>query len=784
MERFSHNKLEFEKVLKMVQEYAFSNFGKSGIMDLKPSENPGEELKKTREMVHLLIQEGDPPVGGIFDIRPQIEKAISGDVLEPLELLKVRNTLEGIKNLKDWYASVEENYAYIESIIRGISPFESLIKKIDKTINDDGLIKDNATSKLKTIRNEKKTVERRIKKAIEKYNSGNFSNNLQQQGHLIRDGRYVLPIKSESKSRINGIIHSSSSSGATYYMEPAALVELNDRNKEMESREKEEINRILRELSMFIIDKRAGFQYNNQQLVAFDMLWAKAKFAKSKKAVVPGLNKGTDFTLLNIRHPLIKEGCVPITVSIERQKHGIVITGPNTGGKTVTLKTIGLAHLMGLCGIPILADRGSRIGHVNSVLADIGDEQSIEQSLSTFSGHLKKITEIVKTADEHSLVLLDELGAGTDPVEGAALALGLLDVLLDKGCKLIVTSHLTPIKLYCYGNERLMNASVSFDIETLSPTYKLRVGIAGSSNAFEIAKRLGVPEEVLNSADKFKNEEYANVDEILNTLHSEKEMLEQEKAQAQQLRKSLEEKESTLKNKLEKVRDKKIEGFMDDIDEIEAYINRIKKEAETTVSKLRKDSSQSFNEIRDMNKQIDEIKSNKMNTLKEKLENTRTKEQKISIDTLSKGDWLKIRGTEIPLKIVDKREGKYIVEKGGIKIEVKPKDALRAEKEEKKTVREDEKIYQYYDYNRKPAYNSTRLDLRGNTVEEALEKIEGFIHSMIINNEKTGYLIHGKGTGRLAEGIWERLNQDSRIANFRIGKPKEGGTGATVITLN
>eukprot|EP00828_Plagiopyla_frontata_P035997 TRINITY_DN47615_c0_g1_i1.p1 TRINITY_DN47615_c0_g1~~TRINITY_DN47615_c0_g1_i1.p1 ORF type:complete len:466 (+),score=21.49 TRINITY_DN47615_c0_g1_i1:85-1398(+) len=420
-------------------------------------------------------------IGGIFDIRAEIEKARGGDVLEPLELLKIKNTVFGMQTLKEWFSTLEEEYAYLKAVIDNMVELPIFIKKVENAISDTGEIKDGASDKLKTIRVEKRRILSSLKNKLDSYVTSKFSDHLQQLSYFLRDGRYVLPIKNTSRSSIKGIVHSTSSSGSTYYMEPEPLVELNDRSKEIHDREIEEINRILRELSMYVLNNIKQFDTSIIALVRFDLLWAKAKFAFKYNGVVPELSRDSDFNLLNVRHPLLGEKCIPITVAIGRQKQGIVITGPNTGGKTVTIKTIGLAHLMGLCGIPILASKGSKIGHVDHILADIGDEQSIEQSLSTFSGHLRNITEIVNIADERTLILLDELGAGTDPVEGAALGLGLLEVLLEKGSKLIVTSHLTPLKIYCYGNKRLLNASVSFDVETLSPTYKLRVGLAGLS---------------------------------------------------------------------------------------------------------------------------------------------------------------------------------------------------------------------------------------------------------------------------------------------------------------
>ncbi len=790
MEAFSQTKLEFQKVLNILKEYAFSNYGRTEVLRLSPVEDPGEALKKTREMQHLMFQEGEPPVGGIFDVREEVEKVRNGDVLEPLELIKLKNTFLGIQALISWFEKLEEPYPLIRFLVDSLSGFPAFTKKVEQAIDEQGEVKDSASTRLREIRTEKRRILNSLKNKLDSYLSSNFANNLQQSSYFLRDGRYVLPIKNTSRSSIRGIIHSTSTSGATYYMEPEALVELNDQSKEIHDREREEINRILRELSMFILNNINTFDHNNDNLVIFDLLWAKAKYANKNNGVVPELSETAEFTLLNVRHPLIGEQCVPLTVSLGNGKRGIVITGPNTGGKTVTLKTIGLSHLMGLCGIPILADRGSKIGCFRYIMADIGDEQSIEQSLSTFSGHLKNITQIVKLADERTLVLLDELGAGTDPVEGAALALGLLEVLLEKKAMIVVTSHLSPLKLYCFGRKELINASVSFDVETLSPTYHLRVGLAGSSNAFEIAKRLGVPDEVLESAEKFKTKEYANVDEILNALHDEKRVLEAEKSKASQLRKNLQDQESLMQEKLEKLRKKKIQGFMEDIDELDDVLTELKKEAEQAVSKVKKSKEASLDEIKQVNKKLELMKKEKLEDLKSKLAQADKTGKTVKYDKIQTGDWVKIKGTQVALEIIDKRDGKVIVQNGPLKVEVAPGNLIPAQRDEIPDQEREDKYAFYTIVNsqvsrqsQSKGFYSQRLDIRGNTVEEGIEKLNAFLEQMMVKNQKIAYIVHGKGTGRLAEGIWDYLNNDSRIQSFRIGKPQEGGTGVTVIDL-
>src|SRR6056297_2366778 len=355
---------------------------------------------------------------------------------------------------------------------------------------------------------------------------------------------------------------------------------------------------------------------------------------------------------------------------------------------------------------------------------------------------------------------------------------------------IVVTSHLSPLKLYCFGRKELINASVSFDVETLSPTYNLRVGLAGSSNAFEIAKRLGVPDEVLESAEKFKTKEYANVDEILNTLHDEKKVLEEEKTKATRLRKNLESQETLMQEKLEKLRKKKIEGFMEDIDELDEFLTALKKEAESAVNKVKKSKEASLDEVKQVNQKLDTMKKNKLKALKSKLAQVDKSKERIEYDKIQPGDLVKIKGTEVALEIVEKHDGKVIVQNGPLKVEVDPTNLIRAQKDEI-PEREREEKYAFYGLmnsqvsrqSQSGGYQSHRLDIRGNTVEEGVEKLDAFLENMMVRNQKIAYIVHGKGTGRLAEGIWDYLNNNPKISSFRIGKPKEGGTGVTVIDL-
>ncbi len=782
MENYSFDKLEFEKVLKIISEYSFSDYGKKEILSLRPSENCYEELEKVSEMISVFIREGEPPVGGIFDIRNIVSLIGNGEIIGAEGLLLFRNFMYGINSLQNEFKNYKSEYKKIGEIVFSMIYQDKIVDSIEKTVDDEGLIKDNASDKLKQIRVEMKRNERNIRSTLDKLMHGSLRGHVQEDMYIQRDGRYVVPVKVSSRSQVRGIVHSASSSGATYYMEPESMLPLNDKSRTLRSEEIEEINRILRKISLSILKNIDEISVTIDKVISFDSIWARARFAIKNNAIIPRINNSTEFRLIEAKHPLIGSKCVPISAEIPHDKRGIIITGPNTGGKTVTLKTIGLCHIMALSGIPILAAIGSSVGNFEHVLADIGDEQSIEQSLSTFSAHLKNVTEIVNVCGENSLILLDELGAGTDPVEGAALALGLIETLMNKNSTLVVTSHLSPLKLYCFGKKELISASVEFDVETLSPTYKLIQGVAGSSNAFKIAKKLGLPDEVLDKAVEFMDSEYSNVDEIINSLQHEKSLLQDENLKIRNLRIELEKKKSEFDNRLEDIKLKKLDSYLSDINEFEDELRDIKKQTEQIVGKLRKDRDLKLEETKKMNQKIAKIYSSRIAELKNGIEKRKSIEDDFhgeDIPEIEINDFVVIKGTDTPIKVIDILKNKVIVEKDSLKLEVDRTKLIKIKppKEEKKS----EPVY-FHDVST-VAVHGNQIDLRGKTVEEALDEVNGFIEYLVFNRRETGYIIHGKGTGRLAESIWNYLAKDGRIRNYRVAKPQEGGTGATVINI-
>jgi len=780
---FALEKLEFAKVISELETFCFSAFGKRSICALHPLEDPAQELAFVREMMDFFRVEGIPTSGGVEDLEGDFQRVVRGDVLGPLSLRSFAGTLLRIAEIQEGFGGHDAQYPLLFSVLRRIHPQPALAEAILHSIDVEGQVLDKASPRLKEIRIRFKRTYRTARQTIERLMTGSLRDFVQDAMPLLRDGRYVVPVKASSRSQVRGIVHSSSSSGATLYMEPDGLVELNDGLRQLQSEEVEEINRILRELTGKIFRARHEIQETFQALQRLDGLWARAMYARKHDAHIPELDDHPRFCLRGLRHPLIGENCVPLDLEISPSSQGIVITGPNTGGKTVSLKMVGLAHLMGLSAIPILAEEGSSIGLFHHVLADIGDEQSIEQSLSTFSGHLRKITSIVNMAGPQSLVLLDELGAGTDPIEGAALALGLLECLVERKTCLLVTSHLTPLKLYAYTNPVLENAAVQFDVQTLTPLYRVTMGVAGSSNAFKIARRLGLPEDVLGRAERFLNEEYANVEQIIGDLQQQKQSLQQETSQVRKIKGDLQQKQDTLQQSLENLKKKKLEGLLDEILDLENQVKAIQKETESLVGELRKKGTVSLQDAQRLNRQVQNMQSGHLGKVRQQVARLKKDREPVlqNPSEVVPGDYVAVVGTNTPLRVLETRKSTLFVERSGLRMEVPLGKARKVPPPQEEPEPDPTPVY-YTPPTKNPLFSDS-VDLRGMSVDEGLMQVREHLEQMLLSGRHRVFLIHGKGTGRLAEGIWEFLARDPRVGSFRVGKPEEGGTGVTVVSL-
>ena len=586
--------LEYNKIIEMLCESTVSGMGRDIAADLKPSGDLNEIkelLQETTEAVNLILKKGSIPIGGVQDIRTAMKKVRLGSALEPGELLKVSDTLRAARGLKAFMKEDkgEESFPIIEYYIETLSAYKNIEDRINSAIISEEEIADNASPQLSGIR---RKVKERTASMRDKLNhmisSSAYQKYLQEPIITVRGDRHVIPVKQEFRTNIPGIVHDQSASGATLFIEPMAIVEMNNDIKKLKIDEENEIERILRELTALIDDKYDSIKTNMEILATLDFIFAKGRFALELRGTEPKVNNKGIINIRKARHPLLKaEIVVPIDIYMGETFNTLVITGPNTGGKTVTLKTIGLLTLMAQSGLHIPANDYSEVAVFDEVFADIGDEQSIEQSLSTFSSHMTNIVSILENVTPNSLVLFDELGAGTDPTEGAALAMSILELLHKNNIRTVATTHYSELKIYALTTEGICNASVEFDVATLRPTYRLIIGIPGKSNAFEISRKLGLSEEVIKRAKEFISQDDVKFEDMIKSLEDDKRKAEEERDTASRLKFELEKEKSEMDRRFEKLEAQKDRIIREAHNEALEIVRRSKEEAEELIRELR-----------------------------------------------------------------------------------------------------------------------------------------------------------------------------------------------------
>ncbi len=572
--------LEFPKIIRRLLSKITTDMGKELVEELLPThdlEDANYRQKETYEGLNVIRLKGGLPFQGIYDIRLFLKRAQIGGILNAEQLKQISSTLFGARKMKRFIFQSHDEFSLpiLHYHADQIMEFIHIEDRINQSINEYNEIADSASPELRTIRNQIRTFESRIKEKLEStLRNHGYQKMLQEPIVTIRNQRYVIPVKQEYRSIFGGIVHDQSASGATLFIEPEAVVQLNNQLREYQLKEEKEIEKILKELSQLVSMEVDLLVENVYHLGVLDFIQGKADLAREMKATLPKLNQKGFIRLKKARHPLIPlEDVVPIDVQLGEQFNSLVITGPNTGGKTVTLKTIGLITLMAMAGLHIPAEDDSEVAVFSSIFADIGDEQSIEQSLSTFSSHLRNIIRILETMDSNSLILLDELGAGTDPTEGAALAVSILEKIRSIHARVVATTHYTELKAYAYNHSNVINASVEFDVETLKPTYRLLIGVPGRSNAFAIAQRLGLPVDIIEYAKSQVSEENLQVESMIHSLESNRRKAEKERLEAEQLRKQQQELKSKVEEEqikleeekqliLEEAKRKQIESFV------------------------------------------------------------------------------------------------------------------------------------------------------------------------------------------------------------------------------
>lgn len=779
--------LEFNKILEKLSLYATGDMTRNIIMNLKPFSDFDEGLKsvnETDEALRMILKNSNPPSVGISDHIAILKRSVSAGVLSIPQLLKILQLLNVVKNYVKYSENFEENGLlrfYGENLIT----YNSLASLIDNAVLNEETLKDSASDELFLIRKSIKNLNDKIKSNLNMFVTKKYTKFLQEPIVTTRNNRYVLPVKSEHKGDVQGIVHDTSSTGATLFIEPIEVVEANNKLRQLEAQEKDEIEKILISLTNQVADVAESIEENINLLVTLDTIFAKAKYAVDLGGVKPKINFDCRVDLVKARHPLIdKDKAVPINISLGKEFDTLVITGPNTGGKTVSLKTLGLMTLMIQSGILIPCNEESEISFFKEVYADIGDEQSIEQNLSTFSGHMKNIVNILKKVSKKCLVLFDELGAGTDPVEGAALAIAILNYVKDKGAKTAATTHYSELKLYAMSTDRIENASCEFDVETLKPTYRLMIGIPGKSNAFAISKKLGLSDEIINNAEEYISTDNIKFEEVISDIEEKRSMAEKEHISAKNLKQQASAYKTTLeveKAKIEKQKQKIIDTAVEEARKIveQAEIETNKMLAEIIELRKNKKDSEALAKIEELKKEL-------------KSKNKKLSAKKTNMDTAYPGEPPKsvIPGTNVYVVSTDTngtvisqdKKGNVVVQTGIMKITVPISNLRLAEKDAAK-----EAVNTYIRNTSSLAKTLTlspELDLRGLYTDEAIAKTEKFIDDATMSSLKTVTIVHGKGTGALRKAIHSYLDTHPYVKSYRLGTFGEGDFGVTVVELS
>jgi len=791
--KLSFEKLELGKIIDMLKKNCVSKAGKEIAEKLKFSHS-AEQIcrwqRETTEAAEFLRLYPEVPLGGMKDIRDAVKRVSMGGILEPIDLLEISDVLRCARRLKGFISSIKEqdSFPILTAYVQRIVPQQELEKRINSAVTHEGQISDSASLELARIRRQINNLQQEVKDRLhEMIKSPELRKFLQEALVTVREGRYVVPVKAEYKSKIPGLIHDQSASGATIFVEPFTVVQLNNDIRSRKAEERNEINRILTELSREVRSRISEIEENINILAEIDFLFAKGKLSLDMDGISPKINKKGYLYIKGGRHPLIpKDKVVPITVYLGKDFKILLITGPNTGGKTVTLKTVGLLTLMAQCGLHIPAEPESEIAVFEKIFADIGDEQSIEQSLSTFSSHMKNIIDILPEVDERTLVLLDELGAGTDPSEGSALAMAVLEYLLQKNCRCVATTHYSELKTYAYVTDGIENASVEFDPKTLQPTYKLLIGIPGKSNAIDIAFKLGLDQRIIRRAREFLTKEEIQVSELIQSLEENRRSTHLARLRAEQLKNEAEEIKRILENKAAELERREREI----LSEAKREARRIVRDAQKQSRELLESLKTKLSEEAEMAQiRAEQETREKLSALGKKLavgngfSEMGLPDQKL--DFVKPGDRvyvLRLNQVGTVLSDADSR-GELLVQVGPMKINVK-KSELR------KTLTEDEKEeVQNFEYNNGPRNVlsrkdiSPRLDLRGLTLEEAVLELDKYLDDVYLSGLKEVSIIHGKGTGSLRKGIRKYLEAHPQVSDFRPGNYREGGIGVTVVKL-
>lgn len=777
--------LEFEQVKTMIQQHLTTEQGEEEIRQLTPSNDEDTIqawLDETEDGMKVQRLRGGLPIPKLNNIKPHMKRIEIGANLNGLELAEVSRVLSTtselvrfIEDLKDSELEFQRLYFWEEQL----TTLPELSGKLRRSVEEDGRVRDEASTELRTIRSQIRRSEQTIREQLDGLIRGKNAKYLSDSLITMRNDRYVIPVKQEYRGIFGGVVHDQSASGQTLFMEPKQIVELNNRLRQQQIAERTEIERILAELSAELVAPRKDILHNAYVLGRFDLMNAKARFAKNLKAVVPAINQDNHVYFKQARHPLLdQDKAVANDLMIGQDFQAVVITGPNTGGKTISLKTLGLLQLMGQAGFPLPVGEESEMGIFDEVFADIGDEQSIEQSLSTFSSHMTNIVSILEKIDEHSLVLFDELGAGTDPQEGAALAIAILDAVGAKSSYVMATTHYPELKIYGYNRPNTINASMEFDVDTLSPTYRLLIGVPGRSNAFEISRRLGLDSAVIDSAKQIIDEESQDLNDMISDLENQRKATETEYLEIRHYVDESEKLYRDLKNAYSYFFDEREK----EMEKARKEANKIIGEAEENAEKIIKDIRQmqlegqgsvKEHQLIDARSQLADLKQDEQLKKNKVLQKAKAKKQfkpndEVIVETYGQ------RGTLIQ-KVGN---NDWQVQLGILKMTVSEEDMTLTTPIEEPKQQVITGIQRGAGAQVKP-----ELDLRGKRYEEALAEVDHYIDAALLANFAQVRIIHGKGTGALRKGITDYLKNHRNVKSFEFAPANQGGSGATVVTF-
>lgn len=790
MEEKTLSTLEFTKILKLLEDFAKNDDAKDIIKNLKPSPSFREVeqmLLETDAAVTMSLKFGVPEILRIDSIEPSLKRLAVGGGLSAAELLNIARLLKCARNLKRY---TEEQTGILSGYFSELSPNKALEDKISTAIISEDEIADSASSALANIRRKIKNTGAKVKESLDNMvRSSHYQKYLMDNIVTMRNNRYVVPVKAEHRSEVPGIVHDMSASGSTVFIEPSSVVNANNELHELEIKEKAEIDKILFELSNEAAEFSEELEYNYGTVINIDFIFAKAKLALDMKAICPKLNNNCEVNIIKGRHPLIdKNKIVPINVNLGKSFDTLIVTGPNTGGKTVVLKTIGLFCLMTQSGLHIPANEESEMAVYEDIFADIGDEQSIEQSLSTFSSHMKNIVHIVDNIKPQTLVLFDELCSGTDPVEGAALATAIIESIRKSGANVVATTHYSELKLYALSTGGIENASCEFNVETLSPTYKLLIGIPGKSNAFAISKKLGLPDCIIDDSKERLSDENIKFEDVLGSIEENRASAEKARQEQERMRREI----KALKDELQKERDK-IDKKKDKIyDNARAQADKIIKRAQEEteamldeVNRLRKEKRDK-EALRAMEEVRKELKLKEKSNVRPKSRQKQGIKSNVNLNTLKLGANVLIidlndKGTVLS---INKSNETAVIQVGIMKITSSIDNLL---------VLEDDKGSKPEGYTAPRRSKSTTLnaersgktevDLRGMTIGEAEVEVDKFLDESVLSGLSEVSLIHGKGTGALRAGLHQYLRHHPHVRKYRLGRFGEGDLGVTIVEL-